>query len=445
MDSKYMEVVTAVIESAIIANFIIKSFEPRKLRKMNWLLYVMLTSVLFIEIHFASIIFLSESAKGIAQIIICFVFSIVFLKGSIYKKLLISVISNLLILIINIFILAMMGMFLDESIMEIINQQNAIWLFAVFMSKLFYFLLTCMLLSFRKKMTYHITLREGGAILLIFFVTLFIGLSILEMNIVSGNYKNRYLIISVIGLIIINVLSFYILTYISKENDKRLKYYLLETQVENQKNEISEFQHQYSEILKLRHDYKNYILCGLTLLKEEKRTEAEKYFTNILDDKLSPEVSYIHTTNSAVNAIINAKLSKCRKLGITTHYEIVDRIDADDIDLSILFANLFDNAIDACSNKPEKSMIYLTVGYEKAYLTIVMKNTVEKSVLSHNPDLLTTKKDKTKHGYGLKTVDDIVKKYDGIKKYYEKENWFYADIWLKLPLAPEFFISRQNH
>ena len=120
-------------------------------------------------------------------------------------------------------------------------------------------------------------------------------------------------------------------------------------------------------------------------------------------------------------------------------------MDADDIDLSILFANLFDNAIDACSNKPEKSMIYLTVGYEKAYLNIVMKNTVEKPVLPHNPDLVTTKKDKTKHGYGLKTVEDIVKKYDGIKKYYEKENWFYADIWLKLPLAPEFGISCQNH
>ena len=265
------------------------------------------------------------------------------------------------------------------------------------------------------------------------------------MNIVSGNYENRYLIISVIGLIIINVLSFSILAYISKENDKRLKYYLLEAQIENQKNEINELQNQYSETLKLRHDYKNYILCGLTLLKEEKITESEKYFTNILDEKLSPEVSYIHTTSSAVNAIINAKLSKCRKLGITAHYEIVDKMDADDIDLSILFANLFDNAIDACSNKPEKSLIYLTVGYEKAYLSIVMKNTVEKPVLPHNPDLLTTKKDKTKHGYGLKTVEDIVKKYDGIKKYYEKDNWFYADIWLKLPLAPEFGISCQNY
>jgi sensor histidine kinase regulating citrate/malate metabolism len=283
-------------------------------------------------------------------------------------------------------------------------------------------------------MTYHITLREGWAILFIFFITLFIGLSILEMNIASGNYKNRYLIMSVIGLIIINILSFYILTYISKENDKRIRYYLLEVQVESQINEINELQNQYSEILKLRHDYKNYILCGLTLLKEEKMVESEKYFNKILDEKLSPEVSYIHTKNSAVNAIINAKLSKCRELGITVHYEIVDEIYDDEIDLSILFANLFDNAIDACSNKPEKSMIYLTVGYEKAYLNIVMKNTIEKPVLLYNPYLLTTKKDKTKHGYGLKTVDDIVKKYDGIKKYYEKENWFYADIWLKSPL-----------
>jgi len=126
MDTKYLNVVVAVIESALIANFIIKSLEPAKLRKMNWLLYVML--------------------------------------------------------IINLFILTVMGIFLDKRIMEIINQKNAIWIFAVLMSKMFYFLITSLLLFFRKKMTDQIALREGGAILLIFFVTLFIGLSILEIK-----------------------------------------------------------------------------------------------------------------------------------------------------------------------------------------------------------------------------------------------------------------------
>ena len=124
---------------------------------------------------------------------------------------------------------------------------------------------------------------------------------------------------------------------------------------------------------------------------------------------------------------------------------MVDRIEIDDIDLSILFANLFDNAIEACVHNTSKSSIYLMVTYEKAYLNIIMKNTIEKPVLKHNPQLVTTKKDKKKHGYGLKTIDDVVRKYDGIKKYYEKDNYFYADLWLKLPFMSETGISCQTH
>jgi sensor histidine kinase regulating citrate/malate metabolism len=276
-------------------------------------------------------------------------------------------------------------------------------------------------------------------------VTLFIGIAILEQNIIAGNYENHYINISIIGLIAINVLSFWALTFISKENDKKLKYYLLEVQLENQKNEIKEVQKQYNEIQKLHHDFKNYILCSLTLLKEDKISEAKKYLADIVDEKLTPERAFIHTTSSTLNAIINAKLNKCRQCGIEIRYHVVEQIEIDDIDLSILFANLFDNAIEACAHNTSKSSIHLTVTYEKAYLNIIMKNTIEKPVLKHNPKLVTTKKDKKKHGYGLKTIDDIVRKYDGIKKYYEKGNYFYADLWLKLPLVPETGISCQTH
>ncbi|MBE5966933.1 MAG: GHKL domain-containing protein [Lachnospiraceae bacterium] len=439
-----MGIVVAMIECIIIVNFIIKSLEPKKPNR-KWLLYAILTALLLVDLHIGKIIFKSESIIGIVQIIICLLFSLLFLKGSLYKKIFISVISNQLILIINVLLMTILSTLLETDILMLIKQQNTVWLYAVLLSKLCYFLVTCFLLSLQKKVSYQISLKEGGAILLIFIVTLFIGIAILEQNIIAGNYENHYINISIIGLIAINVLSFWALTFISKENDKKLKYYLLEVQLENQKNEIKEVQKQYNEIQKLRHDFKNYILCSLTLLKEDKISEAKKYLADIVDEKLTPERAFIYTTSSTLNAIINAKLNKCRQCGIEIHYQVVEQIEIDDIDLSILFANLFDNAIEACAHNTSKSSIHLTVTYEKAYLNIIMKNTIEKPVLKHNPKLVTTKKDKKKHGYGLKTIDDIVQKYDGIKKYYEKDNYFYADLWLKLPFVPEKGISCQTH
>lgn len=424
-------IVIVIIECFIIANFIIKSLGPRILKTYLWLLYIILAALLFIDIEFAGKLFESESITGILQIIICIIFSIVFLKGSIYKKILISVISNLLILIINVSIISILSLFIDGSIVELMELYNVVWLYAVLLSKLCYFLITNFLLAVQKKVPYQISIKEGGAILLIFIVTLLIGIMILEQNIVTGNYESNYLMVSMIGLIIINILSFYILTYISKENERKLKYYMLDLQIKNHKNEVIEVQKQYKELQKIRHDFKNYILCSLSLLKENKTDEAKKYLTDILDEKLTPEISYINTSNSAVNAILNAKLNKCKQLGIETNYDIVDHMEIDDIDISILLANLFDNSIEACNYNTSKSSISLIITYEKAYLNIIMKNSIEKSVLKDNPNLHTTKKDKTKHGYGLKTIDDIVKKYDGINKYYEKGNFFYADIWLK--------------
>ncbi|NLK27364.1 MAG: hypothetical protein GX306_03345, partial [Clostridiales bacterium] len=177
-------IVIAIIECLIIANFIIKSLEPKIFKHRVWLLYLILTILLFIDIELLNIVIRGASITGILQIIICFIFSLIFLNGSIYKKILISVISNILILIINVTIMTILSAFLDTDIMELIEQQNAIWLYAILLSKLCYFLATIFLLTIQKKTPYQLSIKEGSAILLIFIVTLLIGITTLEQNIV---------------------------------------------------------------------------------------------------------------------------------------------------------------------------------------------------------------------------------------------------------------------
>ena len=46
--------------------------------------------------------------------------------------------------------------------------------------------------------------------------------------------------------------------------------------------------------------------------------------------------------------------------------------------------------------------------------------------------LITTKKDKTAHGFGVASVKMLAKKYDGITSFYERNGQFIADVWLKL-------------
>jgi sensor histidine kinase regulating citrate/malate metabolism len=238
---------------------------------------------------------------------------------------------------------------------------------------------------------------------------------------------------SVAGLIVINVITFLLLLKISGDNRSKMKTALLELQLKEQEHSMLKINDQYTEILKIRHDMKNYIGCALSLLKQGDYEEAEKYLSKISYDKLGSIIQYIATSSTIVNAVMNSKLTLCKEHGIIINCNISGSIEKiQEMDLSILLSNLLDNAIEACQRNKGKSKIDFEVSDSKGYLNISLKNTVEKSVLSGNPKLRTSKKDSANHGFGLKTVNDIVKKYDGMMNMFEEKDSFVTDILLKI-------------
>ena len=59
---------------------------------------------------------------------------------------------------------------------------------------------------------------------------------------------------------------------------------------------------------------------------------------------------------------------------------------------------------------------------------ILFKNTIGRSVLKSNPDLKSTKKDGSSHGYGHKIVEKIVKDHRGMIDYFEEGDMFGVQI-----------------
>ena len=71
-----------------------------------------------------------------------------------------------------------------------------------------------------------------------------------------------------------------------------------------------------------------------------------------------------------------------------------------------------DNAIEATEKTKEKSIIIETDN-RNSYTVIIISNSCEQSPTTNNNRLITTKKDKTVHGLGLKSVSNTLKKYNG--------------------------------
>lgn len=219
----------------------------------------------------------------------------------------------------------------------------------------------------------------------------------------------------------------------NKNKTKEVNSPLLDIKAEPYERNIADIKLYYDEIRKLRHDMNHCIQCIYTLIHNNKYDEAKAYLNELISEKISGCNPIVITNSEVVNAVMSSKLQRCKYNDINIKYEITGSIEKiKDVDISILLGNLLDNAIEGCMKLKENRCIHLKVFNEKNYLVILLNNSIASSVLKKNPLLMTTKRNKLIHGFGISSIKDIVKAYNGMIKIYEEKKLFKVDIWLNL-------------
>ena len=376
--------------------------------------------------------------EGVAGLIypgIVVIYGILFLSGSIYEKIVIACIDNGLKMILSISVLTLISYLSPLDVTHLITQQGIERVTVLVMTQSSYFFLTRMLLRLQRNNKFALSITEWIAILSVFITSFAAGVLVFEIFITSPNTRQNgfFAVLIMVCLILINALCYYIFVNMSAKNKERLQYSLMELRLKEQEKNLIEIKQSYEEIRKIRHDMKNYVECAATLLHNGKGSEAESYLSSLLENKISFGTQIVLTKSDAVNAIISSKIALCNKQNINFHYEITGSLERiPELDLSILLANLLDNAIEASGKIKDNREINLKIYNERNYLVILICNHIRESVLDKNPNLRTTKKDKLQHGVGSLSIKDIVKKHNGMISIYEKNHYFYVDIWLEI-------------
>ena len=163
------------------------------------------------------------------------------------------------------------------------------------------------------------------------------------------------------------------------------------------------------EYNKLRHDMKNHFDIVERMINTSHIQEAKDYMEQISFDQGE---HYVHVNHLVLNYILSNKTQLAKSHGIDLCSVIIGKpvTFIADVDYSILVGNLLDNAIEATIEAKENEVNLCLSFYEDRFVIEVKNCVVDKP---KSKQLLTNKKDKSKHGIGLKNIKDIVEKYNG--------------------------------
>lgn len=222
-------------------------------------------------------------------------------------------------------------------------------------------------------------------------------------------------------------------------------FYFVQTKIKeknhilNMRNDLLESNYQslqkaYDENRMLYHDFKNHMLAISQLIKEDRNEEALEYVSTYSNWALSIN-RRVETGCKIIDIIVNCKITEATEKEINFTYEIdvIGEINIQDIDMCALLANLLDNAIEACEKVKEmEKWIYLKIKQQNHMLLIWVENPVEKSKTEKRYFFQTDKVDKCFHGLGIKSIENVIQKYEGYKIYNIKEDSF--EVYISIPI-----------
>lgn len=177
-------------------------------------------------------------------------------------------------------------------------------------------------------------------------------------------------------------------------------------ELEMRQNYYEEKMEDEMRIRRIYHDMKNHLLVL------ENNDDVHTSIAH-LQKQMEPYENYYKTGNPYLDVLIRdkAKVAREKKIDFTAVIHFADGDFLDPLDISTLFGNALDNAIEA-SEKLSVSRRVVTVKARHIHdmLVIAVENN---TLLEANLSEKTSKKDTFFHGFGLSNIKNIVEKYEG--------------------------------
>ncbi len=189
------------------------------------------------------------------------------------------------------------------------------------------------------------------------------------------------------------------------------------------------------EMRRFRHDFPKKLRPLVAYLDSDRPEDAReiaKQFGAFMEESSKT----YHTGNYRLDTVLNCEQQLAQKDGIeiTVPFDTVfpaDGIDPDDI--YTIFPNALDNAIEACRKVSGKREIFFRARMNDDTVYVTIRNPVAGEVKLKNGVPQTSKKDKSLHGYGFRSIKKAAAHYgrDNVQCVVE-DGWFELRLFLRI-------------
>lgn len=221
---------------------------------------------------------------------------------------------------------------------------------------------------------------------------------------------------------------------IIKENRLKSQAELIKNKLDMQYAHYLSIQESHMRVKKLYHDINNHIYCIDNLRNNSK--EIDEYVNNLKDEIKTFKYIY-NTGNMILDIIINEKSEICLKKGIkftcSINFSKVNFVKP--IDVSSIFSNILDNAIEACDKIVDENInkyIRIKGTITKSFFVLKCENSKLNQLTFNKNILLTNKKDKFVHGIGIQSIKSSLQKYNGELLFENSIDKFILNIYIPL-------------
>ena len=244
------------------------------------------------------------------------------------------------------------------------------------------------------------------------------------LQLLNGMEVSQWFVLACcVALLLANAAVFYLLHQMEQAAQSQKKLVALGQQLQMQAANMESARGLYEAQRKATHDFQAQLEVLGQLLQNQEYDAARKYLESV-SGRQSDRLVLVDCHHPILNALFNTRAGAAEAKGIEIRFAVNDlsALPFDQADLTVLLANLLDNAIEACEKCPGLRAIEVRALKEDDFFFSVRNTSLPVAIQDgHIP---TTKPNPRLHGFGLPNVKAIVSKYHGTCAMQYVGGWF---------------------